>query len=184
MITRLNFEKKQELIEREDKIDYINNALTNFLISLSHDVSMKEEKKIGSYFHIINDIERIGDHAYNFYELADRMYSNDLHFSERAVSELDAMYDLIREMFVLTKEVFIYHDSQALVALHEIEGKTDVAKNKLNDAHYERISKNECVMELSPFYTSLVSELERIADHLVNVGYAHINPTGDEEVVK
>ena len=184
MITRLNFEKKQELIEREDKIDYINNALTDFLISLSHDVSMKEEKKIGSYFHIINDIERIGDHAYNFYELADRMYSNDLHFSEKAVGELDAMYDLINEMFILTKEVFIYHDSQALAALHEIEGKTDVAKNKLNDAHYERISKNECVMELSPFYTSLVSELERIADHLVNVGYAHINPTGDEEVVK
>ena len=36
-------------------------------------------------------------------------------------------------------------------------------------------------MELSPFYTSLVSELERVADHLVNVGYAYLNPTGDDE---
>ena len=184
MITRLDFEKKQELIDREDQIDYINNALTNFLIALSHDVSLKEEKKIGSYFHIINDIERIGDHAYNFYDLANRMYSNDLHFSENAVGELDEMYAQIREMFVLTKEVFVYHDTEALKALHDLEGETDVSKHKLNDAHYERISKNECVVELSPFYTSLVSELERVADHLVNVGYAHINPTGDEEVAK
>ncbi|MBO4286134.1 MAG: Na/Pi cotransporter family protein [Bacilli bacterium] len=182
MITRLDFEKKQELLDREDNIDYINNALTNFLIALSHDVSLKEEKKVGSYFHIINDIERIGDHAYNFYELANKMYTNDLHFSEKAVGELDKMYNLIEEMFRLTNEVFIYHDSNALQALHEIEGKTDVSKKSLNDAHYERISKNECVMELSPFYTSLVSELERVADHLVNIGYAHINPTGDEEV--
>lgn len=182
MVTHLNFERKQELISREDNIDYINNALTNFLISLSHDVSLKEEKKVGSYFHIINDIERIGDHAYNFYELADKMYANDLHFSERALGELDSMYSLIDEMFVLTKEVFIYHDSQALQALHDIEDKTDVSKHQLSDAHYERISKNECKVELSPFYTSLIGELERIADHLVNVGYAHINPTGDEEV--
>ena len=182
MITRLDFEKKQELLDREDNIDYINNALTNFLIALSHDVSLKEEKKVGSYFQIINDIERIGDHAYNFYELANKMYTNDLHFSEKAVGELDKMYNLIEEMFRLTNEVFIYHDSNALQALHEIEGKTDVSKKSLNDAHYERISKNECVMELSPFYTSLVSELERVADHLVNIGYAHINPTGDEEV--
>ena len=182
MITRLDFEKKQELLDREDNIDYINNALTNFLIALSHDVSLKEEKKVGSYFHIINDIERIGDHAYNFYELANKMYTNDLHFSEKAIGELDKMYNLIEEMFRLTNEVFIYHDSNALQALHEIEGQTDVSKKSLNDAHYERISKNECVMELSPFYTSLVSELERVADHLVNIGYAHINPTGDEEV--
>ena len=182
MVTHLNFERKQELISREDNIDYINNALTNFLISLSHDVSLKEEKKVGSYFHIINDIERIGDHAYNFYELADKMYANDLHFSERALGELDSMYSLIDEMFVLTKEVFVYHDSQALQALHDIEDKTDVSKHQLSDAHYERISKNECKVELSPFYTSLIGELERIADHLVNVGYAHINPTGDEEV--
>ena len=36
-------------------------------------------------------------------------------------------------------------------------------------------------MDLSPFYTSLVSELERVADHLVNVGYAYLNPTGDDQ---
>ena len=181
MMTLQNFDKKQELISREENIDYINNAITNFLIALSHDVSMAEEKKIGSYFHIINDIERIGDHAYNFYELADKMYSNDLHFSDTAIMELDEMYEKIEEMFDLTHEVFVYHDKEALKRLHDVETETDVMKTKLGDSHYERISKNECVIELSPFYSSLISELERTADHLVNIGYAHINPTGDVE---
>ena len=85
-------------------------------------------------------------------------------------------------MFDRTIDIFAEHNADALVKLHELEEMTDVSKNELNDAHYERISNNECTVELSPFYTSLVSELERVADHLVNVGYAHINPTGDEEV--
>lgn len=182
MLMTFDFSLRNEIIEREDDIDYINNSLTNFLISLSHDASMKEEKKIGSYFHIINDIERIGDHAYNFYELSDKMYANDLEFSKQAKKELKGMYDVLTQMFVYVKEVFIYHDKEALVKLHSLEEETDKLKNTLSDAHYQRISNNECNVELSPYYSSIISELERVADHLVNIGYAHINPTGDDKV--
>ena len=66
------------------------------------------------------------------------------------------------------------------VNTYDLEDKTDELKNKLSSAHYERIQKNLCKMENSPFYTTLVSELERVADHLVNVGYYIVNPTGDD----
>ena len=62
--------------------------------------------------------------------------------------------------------------------------KTDNLKNKLSNAHYERIQNNTCKMENSPFYTTLVSELERVADHLVNIGYSIVNPTGDDLLEK
>ena len=71
----------KELIETEDKIDYINNAITQFLINLTHNVSLKDEKTLGSFFHVVNDIERIGDHAYNFYESSLKMVDNDLSIS-------------------------------------------------------------------------------------------------------
>ena len=181
MMMNQDFAKAEELEEREDAIDYINNAITDYLIKLSHDATMKDEKKIGSYFHIINDVERIGDHAYNFYEAAKKMRDEDLKFSEIATTELSHMYKVVDDMFDIAKEIFFGHKLERLGQLHDLESLTDKLKNELSDAHYERITNNTCHMELSPFYTSLVSGLERVADHLVNVGYAYLNPTGDDE---
>ena len=174
----------KELIETEDKIDYINNRITDYLIELTHTVSMKDEKMIGSFFHVVNDVERIGDHAYNFYESSLKMVSNDLKFSDTAKKEFQEMFDVVEQMFDLS--FIIFHDQTVtnLRKLHDLETQTDSLKNQLSTAHYERIQKNMCKMENSPFYTTLVSELERVADHLVNIGYSIVNPVGDDEYEK
>ena len=168
------------IIETEDKIDYINNKLTDFMIDLTHTVSMDEEKVLGSYFHVVNDVERIGDHAYNFYEASIKMVDNDLAFSTTAKKEFQEMFEVIDKMFELSFMIFDNGTRVNLKKLHDLETRTDELKNKLSTAHYERIQKNMCKMENSPFYTSLVSQLERVADHLVNVGYSIVNPTGDD----
>ena len=168
------------IIETEDKIDYINNQITDFMIDLTHMVSMKDEKTLGSYFHVVNDVERIGDHAYNFYESSLKMVDNDLAFSDTAKKEFREMFEIINQMFDLSFVIFHDQSIDNLKKLHDLESQTDELKNKLSTAHYERIQKHTCKMENSPFYTSLVSELERVADHLVNVGYSIVNPTGDD----
>ena len=170
----------KEIIETEDKIDYINNQITAFLIELTNKVSDHDEVFLGSYFHVINDIERVGDHAYNFYESSLRMVDNDLAFSDIAKKEFQEMYGLIDKMFDLAYAIFDNGTRVNLKKLHDLEDQTDGLKNKLSSAHYERIQNNTCKMENSPFYTSLVSELERVADHLVNIGYSIVNPTGDD----
>ena len=174
----------KELIETEDKIDYINNAITQFLINLTHNVSLKDEKTLGSFFHVVNDIERIGDHAYNFYESSLKMVDNDLAFSDIAKKEFDSMFDVICQMFDLTFVIFHDKSKESLKKLHDLEDQTDDLKNALSSAHYERIQKKTCKVENSPFYTTLVSELERVADHLVNIGYSIVNPTGDDPTEK
>ena len=168
------------IIETEDKVDYINNKLTDFMIELTHTVSIDEEKVLGSYFHVVNDVERIGDHAYNFYEQSLKMVDKDLSFSDTAKKEFQEMFDVIEKMFTLAFAIFDNGTRVNLKKLHDLETKTDELKNTLSSAHYERIQKNTCKMENSPFYTTLVSELERVADHLVNVGYSIVNPTGDD----
>ena len=172
--------KDKELIETEDKIDYINNQITTFLIELTNKLSSADEVTAGSYFHVVNDIERIGDHAYNFYEQSLKMVDNDLSFSDTAKKEFQEMFKVVDKMFDLAYAIFDNQTRVNLKKLHDLEDKTDALKNKLSNAHYERIQKNLCKMENSPFYTTLVSELERVADHLVNVGYSIVNPTGDD----
>ena len=174
----------KELIETEDKIDYINNEITKFLINLTHNVSMNDEKILGSYFHVVNDVERIGDHAYNFYEASLKMVDNDLSFSAVAKKEFNEMFAVIDKMFEMAFMIFDNGTRVNLRKLHDLEDKTDDLKNKLSSAHYERIQKHACKMENSPFYTSLVSQLERVADHLVNIGYSIVNPTGDDLFAK
>lgn len=172
--------KGKELEDREEQIDYINNTISNYLIKLSAKADWFDQEKIGSYYHVINDIERIGDHAYNFLEMTKKMTNEDLEFSDIAKQEFKQFETVIDEMFVVAKEVFMENDVVKLQALHELENRTDILKDSLSDAHFERIKKNLCKNELSPFHSTLLSELERVADHLTNIGYSVVSPTGDE----
>ncbi len=165
----------------ESNIDYINSKITEYLISLSNKVSKEDSKVVGSYFHVINDIERIGDHAYNFYDNSKKLEESDLRFSNVAIKEIDVFFELIMDMSDLTMDIFKNEEYQKLDKLHELEDRSDVLAKELSDNHYKRMTANECNGALSDDFATLISELERVADHLTNIGYSVINPTGDEE---
>ena len=173
-------EKAKIITETEDNIDYKNNAITNFLIQLTNKVTSDDEKLIGSYFHIINDIERIGDHAYNFFETSKQMNDNDLKFSNAAQEEFNQMNAVIEAMFVIVEKSLDNSASVETKELQRLEDETDKLKVSLSSAHFNRVIANTCRIEVSPYYSTFVSELERIADHLMNIGYSFTNPTGDE----
>ena len=61
-----------------------------------------------------------------------------------------------------------------------LENEVDGLKRTLSSKHYARLAEGKCRVELSPYFTSTVSGLERVADHLVNVGYSILNPTGSQ----
>lgn len=172
--------KASELEDREETIDFINNEISEYLIKLSTKANMEDEASIGAYYHVINDIERIGDHAYNFLEMSRKMINNDLQFSDLAKEEFKRFSSVLSDMFNLADKIFMDGDMNDLHQLAELENQTDVLVDELSEAHFERIKKNECNNELSPYHSTLLSELERVADHLTNVGYSIINPTGDE----
>ena len=83
-------------------------------------------------------------------------------------------------MFFLADKLFMDRNFHDLENLHYLENRTDKLKDELANAHFERIKNQTCKNELSPFHSTLLSELERVADHLTNIGYSIVNPTGDE----
>ena len=176
--------RAKELEDREETIDYLNSVISDYLIRLSPNAALRDEKKIGSYYHVINDIERIGDHGYNFLVAARKMKEEDLMFSDTAKKEFDEMEKVLDKMFAAAERTFIDHRKADLQALARLEEESDLLNDRLAAAHFERIKNNQCKNELSPFHSTFLSELERVADHLTNVGYSVENPTGDDIVHK
>ncbi|MBR2025474.1 MAG: Na/Pi cotransporter family protein [Clostridia bacterium] len=169
---------------REKTINFTNKALTDFLIKLSTEVNMSDEKHIGAFFHVINDLERIGDHAKNFIEISEEMVEKELKFSQDAKDEIANMSAKVMQMFDLTVDIFDSEkaDSSAekLAELSRLEAETDNLKKENIAKHYTRLSTNLCDATHSPYYVSIITRLERVGDHLVNVGYSVVNPTGSQ----
>ena len=167
--------------DNERVIDFTNSALTKFLIKLSPSVDESDEKVIGSYFHVLNDLERIGDHAENFYEIGEEMRKKDLAFSQKAQDKVRIMFDKTIEMFAIAKDAFENFNKEKLPELTVLENEVDRMKKQLESSHFSRLAEGACNVECSPYYSSAVSGLERVADHLVNVGYSIMNPTGSQK---
>ncbi len=173
---------KEKIIENEAIIDFTNGALTRFLIKLSGEVNgASEETAIGSYFHVLNDLERIGDHAENFYEIGAEMQEKELTFSDEAVKELSELCSTVEKMFDISKDAFENLNSERLAELTSLEEETDEMKRALSASHFARLADGHCSVDHSPYFSSAVVGLERVADHLVNVGYSILNPTGSQK---
>ncbi len=187
--TRLSFESiengtveyAEQIKKNEMIIDFTNKALTQFLIKLSVDVEESDEVVIGSYFHVLNDIERIGDHAENFHEIGVEMIAKKISFSETARKGIKEMFNSVMDMFALSKDAFDRLDKEELSDLARLEEGVDGKKKELITSHFTRLAEGTCSAEVSPYYSSAILGLERVADHLVNVGYSIVSPTGSQK---
>lgn len=175
-----NTAKADVIFKNEAIIDFTNGALTRFLIKLSPSVEQSDEQVIGSYFHVLNDLERIGDHAENFYEIAAEMSAKKISFSEKARKDIGAMCDKVTQMLILAKDAFDNLNRAELPDLAALENEVDTMKKELTASHFARLAEGDCSMDVSPYYSSAVAGLERVADHLVNVGYSIVSPIGSQ----
>ena len=174
-------EHGEKIAKNEAIIDFTNSELTKYLIKLSANVEASDEKQIGSYFHVLNDLERIGDHAENFYEIGVEMSNKNISFSDLAQADINNMRDAVIMMFDISKDAFENSHKERLASLTELEQSVDNMKKALIANHFNRLAEGNCSIDVSPYYSSVVVGLERVADHLVNVGYSIVNPTGSQK---
>lgn len=174
-------EHTDRISKNEEIIDFTNSALTKYLIKLSADVEESDERVIGSYFHVLNDLERIGDHAENFHEIGVEMISRKISFSEKACHDISSMRNTVMQMFTISKDAFENLHRESLPELTKLEENVDGMKNSLIAGHFTRLAEGNCSVDVSPYYSSVVVGLERVADHLVNVGYSIVSPVGSQK---
>ena len=113
-------------------------------------------------------------------KVASEMKNDDIIFSTSANDDLNLIYNNVMEMFDVSKNVFEESDTSKLKYLGELEAKTDNMKKEMSAKHFVRLMKDSCKLELTAYYTTLISNIERVGDHLVNIGYSIVNPTGTQ----
>lgn len=177
-------EHNETIRNNEKIINFTNNSLTKFLIELSTtNMDKTNERIIGSYFHVLNDLERIGDHAENLHEIGLEMIDRKIAFSDKARKEIGEMSGNIMQMFNVSKDVFENLNRDHLPKLAALEENVDEQKKELIASHFARLAEGNCHVDVSPYFSSVVVGLERMGDHLVNVGYSINNPTGSQKTI-
>lgn len=170
-----------EVEKNEARINYTYHMVAKYLIALAgNSLSASDERLVGAYHHVISDIERIGDYSENFVEQAEEMNEQNVAFSDSAIAELRQMYNKVIEMFDLSVEIFSTRNRSMLDRIASIEEDVDRMKDDLGASHIERLNAGECAVERGTYFFAMISSLERIADHLINVAFSIKNPTGSQ----
>ena len=161
--------------ENEEVIDYLNHTITSFLVQINGlPIEDHDRMKIGSYYHVVSDIERIGDHAENICEIASRIIQNNDEFSEKAIEEIKELSELVESVITDSFDLFFERSDDPLLLerISNNEQEIDDKTEQYKDNHIERLSKGECNAAIGTLFMELLTNLERIADHSTNIAFS------------
>ena len=160
---------EEDFNQTEETIDFLNKKITDALIRMSSfaDLTPEQAKHVGNLFHVINDLERIGDHAENMAQYSIRMHKNKERFSKTAMEELRGLVDIIERIY---KEAY----AQMVSPDHVYALKRDVNRmiEDMKEKHIVRMNKGKCNSQQGMMFVELLMDLERVAAHAMNIAQA------------
>lgn len=160
----------QKVYDNEAIINFLNETITTYLVKLSRrELSDKESKIVAATFHVINDIERIGDHAENIAELTQQKINKKLEYSTQAMEQIKRMYEKTSESLQAAIDSYASNDVTKAKQVSEIESEVDRLQKKYRDLHVKRLYDGICNAYAGTIFLDLVSNLERVSDHSMNI---------------
>lgn len=181
-LVTLDEEDIEEVYEVEKNINFLNHAITGYLVKINQTtLPIEDLKTIGALFHVANDIERIGDHAENIADAARQRKEEGLSFSKEAQHELGEMLEMVNTLIRYSIEMFVKGDESHMQDVVDLEDKVDDMERSLQKCHVIRLTRGECSPEAGMIFSDIVSGLERVADHATNIAFAVANAEKEAE---
>ncbi len=170
---RCSPERLQTVRQKEDAIDNLQNKITQYLIRVSRrELEQSESNELPVLLHSVNDIERIGDHAVNLMETAQRRIDGQLPFSDAALVELSMMRAEVARMFECVIRALRDSEPEAARSAFASEQKLNAMEREFRESHLSRLSAGECHFLSGLTFVDAVYSYEKIGDHLTNAAQA------------
>lgn len=166
--------KKFDLIDKiysiEQTINYLNEHITEFIVRLNKTEISDEQRALNDIFlYALSDIERIGDHVKNINDSAVTSNDESINFSDVAKDELNYMFSLVLENIKVAKESFTALSQEDAKLIFKIEDEIDRLEETYRNSHIERLSDGTCDIKSGVMFLDVISNLERVSDHCVNI---------------
>ena len=169
----LDEEDIEEVYEVEKNINFLNHAITDYLVKINQTtLPIEDLNSLGALFHVVNDIERIGDHAENVADAARQRKEEGVSISKEAQKELGDMLEMVNKIIRYAVEMFAKSDETHMQEIITLEDQVDEKERELQKKHVERLTRGECSPEAGMIFSDIVSGLERVADHATNIAFA------------
>lgn len=178
LVGNYDIKTAETITENEDMVDTYEDVISSYLVKLSvRELNANDSKAIHLVLHAIGDFERISDHAVSIVKVAKEIEDKKLKFSDEAIAGLDVMIDAVREIVNNATMAFINNDLKLAAKVEPLEQVINRLRDKLKEAHIERLTKGECTIELGFVFSDLLTNLERVADHCSNIAIGVIETT-------
>lgn len=168
----LNGDEKliEEVYTNEKAINALERKITEYLLAVSNKaISPEQSKRVAALFNTVHDVERIGDHAENLVELAQFKVDNKIVFSNTAIKELKEIFTVVDKVIESSLAALQNDDKEKVKEADKYENMVDDLRDTLRESHIRRLNNNECNVNAGVVFLDIVTNLERIADHGVNI---------------
>lgn len=170
-LAHYNRKQIEELMEREDDIDMLTDNLGSYLVELSPNIVEENHIRIlNQYNRLVNEFERLGDHAVNIAEVARQMHDSDISFTDRALKEITVARELLEQILGYTWTAFEKRDMNAAWHIEPLEEVMDDVINILHDNHLIRLRAGDCTINGGISFLDVLTNMERISDICSNIG--------------
>lgn len=171
-----NPDEIEKVLKREEKIDNICDGINEYVVKIcSKPISNIENETVTSLLHLVDDLERIGDHCENLAGIASEMKNSKTEFSEIATAELKEIVKHSFTSFAESIKAFENFDVEAARNVVREEDIVDELRNKFRLGHIQRLASNECSAEPGIYFLDILTNLERISDHSLNIAQVVLN---------
>ncbi len=176
----LDEEDIEEVYRVEENINFLNHEITDYLVKISQtNLPVEDARSIGGLFHVVNDIERIGDHAENVADSARTRIETGCGFSPEAIKEMTVLLDMVNTMVQYAVEMFRNNTEEHLDDIKRLEEEVDLRERQYQQNHVDRMTEGLCKPEGGMIFSDVISGLERVADHATNIAFAIYNNDPD-----